>query len=164
MGTFVNADFIARGLSGSNTASVAFEAGRIMLLRLRQLADAGDDFAFESTLSSRTFAPMLRDLKTRSYRVAIYYFALASPALAVRRVKLRVATGGHDVPSDIVRRRFGRSMSNFLSLYVPLADYWAMYDNTASPIAELVAEFDGDYLDVKTPKTWQKFQRLATAP
>lgn len=94
--TFVNADYIARGLSGTNTAPVAFEAGRIMLLRLRQLAGAGDDFAFESTLSSRTFAPFLRSLKARGYRVAVYYFALSSPALAVRRVKLRVAMGGHE--------------------------------------------------------------------
>lgn len=65
--TFVNADYIARGLSGSDTETVAFEAGRIMLRRLRQLADAGEDFAFESTLSSRTFAGFLRDLKARGY-------------------------------------------------------------------------------------------------
>lgn len=163
METFVNADYIARGLSGSNTASVAFEAGRIMLRRLRQLADARDDFAFESTLSSRTFAPFLHSLKARGYRVAIYYFALSSPTLAVRRVKLRVAMGGHDVPAEVVRRRFGRSVANFLSLYAPLADHWAVYDNSVSPTAELLAEFDGNQVVVKAPKTWQKFQRLATS-
>jgi predicted ABC-type ATPase len=70
--TFVNADFIARGLSGSDTQGVAFEAGRIMLRRLEQLADNGIDFSFESTLASRTFAPFLRSLKQRGYRVSIF--------------------------------------------------------------------------------------------
>src|ERR1035437_1373562 len=86
--TFVNADYIARGLSGRNTDTVAFEAGRIMLKRLLQLGDAGADFAFESTLSSRTFAPFLRTLKARGYRVAIYYFSLTNAQLSIRRVKL----------------------------------------------------------------------------
>jgi len=104
--TFVNADFIARGLSGRNTESVAFEAGRIMLRRLQQLARDREDFSFESTLSSRTFAPFLRELKQQGYGVSLFYFSLKSAALAVRRVKLRVRLGGHDVPADIVKRRF----------------------------------------------------------
>jgi predicted ABC-type ATPase len=101
--TFVNADYIARGLSGRHTEAVAFEAGRIMLKRLRQLSKARADFAFESTLSSRTFAVFLRLLKAQGYAVAIYYFSLANAQLAIRRVKLRVALGGHDVPPDVVR-------------------------------------------------------------
>ena len=113
--TFVNADYIARGLSGRNTDVVAFEAGRIMLKRLRQLGDAGVDFAFESTLSSRTFAPFLRKLKAQGYQVVIYYFSLANATLAVNRVKIRVIQGGHDVPADVVTRRFGRSLSNFFT-------------------------------------------------
>ena len=114
--TFVNADYIARGLSGRNADAVAMQAGRIMLTRLKELAVAGKDFAFESTLSSRSFAPFLRQLKAQGYQVAIYYFSLTSASLAVRRVKLRVAMGGHDVPEDTVRRRFGRSLLNFHSL------------------------------------------------
>lgn len=120
--TFVNADYIARGLSGRNTDTVAFEAGRIMLKRLHQLSEAKADFAFESTLSSQTFATFLRTLKAHGYSVAIYYFSLSSAQLAIRRVKLRVAQGGHNVPPDVVRRRFGRSLNNFFNLYAPLAD------------------------------------------
>ena len=159
--TFVNADFIARGLSGHHTEAVTFTAGRIMLTRLHQLADAGEDFAFESTLSSRTFAPFLRDLKARGYRVAIYYFSLANAQLAVRRVKLRVALGGHDVPTDVVRRRFGRSLSNFFSLYAPLASRWAMFDNSKSPHARLVATNEGDNLTITETSTWLKLQKIA---
>jgi predicted ABC-type ATPase len=161
--TFVNADYIARGLSGRDTEAVAFEAGRIMLRRLRQLADAGEDFAFESTLSSRTFAPFLRSLKARGYGVAIYYFSLASPQLAVRRVKLRVALGGHDVPADVVRRRFGRSVSNFFSLYAPLATRWVVFDNSQSPQARLVASSEADNLIITEIQTWLKLQKLATS-
>ena len=159
--TFVNADFIARGLSGRHTEAVTFTAGRIMLTRLHQLADASEDFAFESTLSSRTFAPFLRDLKARGYGVAIYYFSLANAQLAVRRVKLRVALGGHDVPSDVVKRRFGRSVHNFFSLYAPLASRWAVFDNSQSPHARLIATSDDDNLIIKETSTWLKLQKLA---
>jgi predicted ABC-type ATPase len=158
--TFVNADYIARGLSGRNTDAVAFEAGRIMLTRLKDLAAAKHDFAFESTLSSRSFAPFLRQLKAQGYEVAVYYFSLASSSLAVRRVKLRVAMGGHDVPEDTIRRRFARSLHNFHSLYMPLVDQWVVFDNTMTAKATLVATQEGDNLQIKEPKLWLKLQNL----
>jgi predicted ABC-type ATPase len=161
--TFVNADYIARGLSGRNTDAVAFEAGRIMLNRLRQLGDAKADFAFESTLSSRTFASFLRKLKTLGYSVAIYYFSLASAQLAIRRVKLRVAQGGHNVPADVIRRRFDRSLNNFFDLYVPLADEWALFDNSPTPKALPVATRLANELYVTEPAIWHKLQKLRQA-
>ena len=159
--TFVNADYIARGLSGRNTDVVAFEAGRIMLKRLHQLGDAGADFAFESTLSSRTFAPFLRTLKAQGYAVAIYYFSLTNAQLAIRRIKLRVALGGHDVPNDVVKRRFGRSLSNFFNLYAPLADQWALFDNSSSSQALPVATQYATHLTVTETTTWRKLQKLS---
>ena len=160
--TFVNADYIARGLSGRNTDAVAMQAGRIMLTRLKALAAAQQDFAFESTLSSRSFAPFLRQLKAQGYLVAIYYFSLTSASLAVRRVKLRVAMGGHDVPDGTVRRRYARSLLNFHSLYLPLADRWVMFDNSITGKATLVAIQDGGDLQIKEPKPWLKLQKLLT--
>jgi len=161
METFVNADYIARGLSGRHTDAVAFEAGRIMLRRLHQLGDAGADFAFESTLASRSFAPFLRMLKAQGYVVAIYYFSLANAQLAIRRVKLRVALGGHDVPADVVRRRFGRSLNNFFNLYASLADEWTLFDNSASPRARTVAAKLANQLTVTETATWHKLQKLS---
>lgn len=159
--TFVNADYIARGLSGRNTDAVAFEAGRIMLKRLRQLSEAKADFAFESTLSSRTFATFLHALKRQGYVVAIYYFSLANAQLAIRRVKLRVALGGHDVPPDVVRRRFGRSLNNFFTLYAPLADEWALFDNSSSSQAVPVATQFATQLTVTETTTWHKLKKLS---
>ena len=160
--TFVNADYIARGLSGRNADAVAMQAGRIMLTRLKALAAAKQDFAFESTLSSRSFAPFLRQLKAQGYQLAIYYFSLTSASLAVRRVKLRVAMGGHDVPENTVRRRFGRSLHNFHSLYMPLADRWVVFDNSVTGKATLIATQDGGNLQIKESKTWLKLQKLLT--
>jgi predicted ABC-type ATPase len=160
---FVNADYIARGLSGRHTDAVAFEAGRIMLKRLRQLGEAQADFAFESTLSSRSFAPFLRSLKAQGYAVAIYYFSLANPQMAVRRVKLRVALGGHDVPADVVRRRFGRSLANFFDLYAPLADEWTMFDNSTPPQAKTVAALAANQLAIMEPTTWHKLNKKRKA-
>ena len=158
--TFVNADYIARGLSGRNTDVVAFEAGRIMLRRLQQLGNSGVDFAFESTLSSRTFAPFLRKLQAQGYQVVIYYFSLANATLAVNRVKIRVLQGGHDVPADVVRRRFRRSLSNFFTIYAPLANQWALFDNSSSPQALPVAAQMAEELTITEAKTWQKLQKL----
>ena len=161
--TFVNADYIARGLSGRHTDAVAFEAERIILKRLRQLAAAREDVAFESTLSSRTFASFLTRLKTDGYQVSIYYFALSNAQLAVRRVKLRVSLGGHAVPTDVVRRRFGRSLKNFMTLYAPLASRWAVFDNSSLADARLVAAHSDNQLTVKEPALWRKLQKLATS-
>lgn len=158
--TFVNADFIARGLSGIRSSSADFEAGRIMLKRLRQLGEMKADFAFESTLSSRSFAPFLAELKARGYRVAIYYFSLRSASLAVKRVKMRVKLGGHDVPEADVRRRFERSLVNFMTLYVPLADSWHLFENSKSASVRLIASSDLGEQTIKDERTWQSLHEL----
>jgi predicted ABC-type ATPase len=158
--TFVNADFIARGLSGTRSSSADFEAGRIMLKRLRQLGDMKTDFAFESTLSSRSFAPFLSRMKANGYRIAIYYFSLRSPSLAVRRVKMRVKLGGHDVPEADVRRRFERSLFNFMTLYMPLADSWHLFDNSRSASVRLIATSSHGEQTIKDEKSWQSLREL----
>ena len=133
-----------------------------MLTHLKALTAAKQDFAFESTLSSRSFAPFLLQLKAQGYQVAIYYFSLSNALLAVRRVKLRVAMGGHDALADTVRRRFGRSLNNFNSRYLPLADRWAVFDNSVNGKAILIATQEGDNLQTKKPSSRLQLQRLLT--
>src|SRR5882672_2885988 len=103
---FVNADIIARGLSVFNQEDVAIEAGRIMLHRLKELAAQRADFAFETTLASRTFAPWIRQLIVEGYTFHLLYLWLPSPDLATRRVLRRVESGGHHVPQDVIQRRY----------------------------------------------------------
>jgi predicted ABC-type ATPase len=139
VGEFVNADAIAEGLSAFRPASVAFAAGRIMLGRLRELAIARASFAFETTLASRNFAPWLRTLRMRGFRIHIAFLSLPSADLAVARVAERVRRGGHDVPEEVVRRRFVSGLSNFVSLFEPVADSWQMLDNSEITGPRLIA-------------------------
>jgi predicted ABC-type ATPase len=136
---FVNADPIATGLSAFRPQSVAMAAGRVMLARIRALARARQDFAFETTLASRTFAPWLASLRVSGYHVHLAFLSLSGPDLAVARVAERVRQGGHDVPEPVVRRRFASGLKNFFSLYQTVADTWQMFDNSAVDGPRLLA-------------------------
>src|SRR5205085_2449598 len=103
---YINADTIALGLSAFNPESVAFEAGRIMLGRLHDLADQQQSFAFESTLASRFYRRWISQLKQRGYEFNLLFLWLRCAELAVRRVRERVEAGGHDVAEEIIRRRY----------------------------------------------------------
>ena len=127
---FVNADLIAQGLSPLDPPYAALAAGRLLLQEINRLAAVGDDFAFESTLSGLTYAHQLRSWKLRGYRIEIVYLRLRSPQLAMRRIAVRVRQGGHDVPRADVLRRLARGWENFQRVYRPLADEWAIYDNS----------------------------------
>src|SRR5438445_608568 len=127
---FVNADMIASGLSAFRPESVAITAGRIMLARMRQLAAARENFAFETTLASRSFAPWLASLKESGYHVHLLFLWLRNAELAASRVAERVRLGGHDVPAYVVRRRYANGSRNFFLLYRPLTDSWEFLDNS----------------------------------
>jgi predicted ABC-type ATPase len=124
IGTFVNADIIATGLGGEESERRALRAGRLMLEELDRLARQRESFIFESTLSSRTFAPWLRKLAADGYEVHLTY------EMSMTRVRARVARGGHSIPDDVIRRRYARSCANLVGLYLPLAMSWRIYDNS----------------------------------
>jgi predicted ABC-type ATPase len=126
---FVNADAIAAGLSPFNVESVAFEAGRIMLQRIQQLMDEKEDFAFETTLSTRSYVSLIKKARINGYKITLFYFWLRSPDLAKQRVAKRVSQGGHNIPDDVVERRYYRGVSNLLNLYIPVVDKWTVFDN-----------------------------------
>lgn len=127
---FVNADLIAQGLSPLRMERALIEAGRILIARLRELAAKRTDFAFETTLSGRSHAAFLRQLKRAGYRIELYYLWIPSAEFSARRVAMRVERGGHDVPLPVIRRRFGKSLRNLVTTYLPLADYIGVVDNS----------------------------------
>ena len=135
---FINADEIAYALSPQHPEAVAIRAGRIMLERIRRSAESGVDFAFETTLAIRSYAPMLEEFKSRGSSVILIYFYLESVELAIQRVADRVAGGGHSIPEQIIRRRYHRGIGNFFSRYSIIADSWVVYDNSAT-MPELIA-------------------------
>lgn len=138
---FVNADEIARGLSPFQPNKVAFEAGRIMLNRIQELLAGKEDFAFETTLSSRTYLSFIKKARQLGYKVTLVFFWLDSPATAKERVNYRVKHGGHDIPEDVIERRYKRGIENLTKLYIPQVDYWLIFDNTKQ--SELIAEGTG---------------------
>jgi predicted ABC-type ATPase len=135
---FVNADSIAAGLSPFNYESVAFEAGRIMLQRIHQLIQQGVDFAFETTLAAKSFIALIREAKAINYEITLLYFWLSSPEFAMKRVAQRVSEGGHDIPADVIERRYFRGLHNLINLYMPVCDNWIIIDNE-DPIPNIIA-------------------------
>lgn len=127
---YVNADEIATGLSPFNPESVAIQAGRLMLERLEDLKESNANFAFETTLAARNFARFLQKCKDSGYTVNLIYFWLETPELAIERVRRRVASGGHNIPEDVIRRRYERGRTNVIQLYLPLCDTWIIYNNS----------------------------------
>ena len=127
---FVNADLIASGLSPLKPDLAAIAAGKVVLRELDRLSLSRSNFAFESTLSGHSYARRLEYWKRAGYQIKIVYLRLDSVDLAVRRIAGRVRQGGHDVPRRDVIRRFKRGWENFDSIYRPMADSWAVYDNS----------------------------------
>ena len=134
---FVNADEIARGLSPFNVESVAFEAARIMLQRIEHLMSQKVDFALETTLSTRSYVQTIRRAQQRGYSVSLYYFWIPSADVSKERVAMRVARGGHNIPSDVIERRYGRSIFNLTKLYIPVCDYFTVFNN-AGIVTEMI--------------------------
>jgi predicted ABC-type ATPase len=130
---FVNADTIASGLAGGAPDAVALQAGRLMLTRLHTLAESGQSFAFETTLSSRSFAPFIKKLQGKGYVVRLLFLWLPTPEQAIARVRLRTLAGGHDVPEQTIRRRHASGLDLFHSLYSDIVDGWYVYDARVRP-------------------------------
>ena len=136
---FINADEIARGLSPFNPDKAAIEAGRIMLSRINDFLKKKIDFAFETTLASKSFLNTIKKASEKGYDVTLLFFWLDSVELAIERVKTRVAEGGHDIPAKVIKRRYFSGIKNLFDLYIPICDYW-MITNNSNPNLELIAE------------------------
>jgi predicted ABC-type ATPase len=120
----------AGGISPLRPELAAVTAGRLVLRELDRLVEAKADFAFESTLSGLRYAKRIQDWKVHGYSIGMVYLRLPSPQLALSRVTARVKQGGHTVARSDVLRRYKRGWANFLEVYRPLADHWAIYDNS----------------------------------
>ena len=152
---FVNADEIAKGLSPFNSEAVSFEAGRIMLHRIKELADQRVDFAIETTLATKSYRSLIEKVKQKGYSVTLIFFWLNSVELAKKRVAERVQHGGHNIPEDVVERRYRRGLENLSKIFLPLVDKWFIYNN--SYVSEvLIAQKDGFNLKVCDESIYNK--------
>ncbi|MCE7992086.1 MAG: zeta toxin [Roseivirga sp.] len=154
---FVNADEIARGLSPFQPEKVAFEAGRIMLNRMDELIEKKVDFAFETTLATRSYLSKIKIAREQGYRVILVFFWLDSFDLAIERVKLRVSEGGHNIKEDIIRRRYTRGLENLFGLYLKNVDEWMVIDNSQEKHELMASGIEGSDRYISNWRKWTSF-------
>jgi len=129
---FINADLIAAGLSPFKPEAAAARAGRLMLAEMDERVRQRHSFAFETTLSGHVYARKITKWRTLGCHVELIFLSLPSADLAVARVAARVAQGGHDVPEQVILRRFNGGLRNFEKIYKKIVDEWVLYDNSGS--------------------------------
>ena len=159
---FLNADSLAAGLSPLRPEAMAIPAARLLLERWRALVAARTSFAFESTFSGRTYAPMLRAARAAGYTVNVCYLWLPSDRASLMRVRSRVREGGHHVPPEDIQRRYLPSVRNFFELYLPLSDVTLLYEAAVKPPI-CVARWTAASLEVFQPETYEKIRRQGSS-
>ncbi len=155
---FVNADEIAKGLSPFQPEKVNFEAGRIMLSRLDELIAQKADFAFETTLATRSYLGRIKKARKQGYRVVMVYFWLSSVALAQARVALRVTEGGHNISPPVIKRRYERGLHNLFHLYMDAVSEWLVVDNSEERHVLLASQVRGSKPYISEWQKWRKFE------
>lgn len=156
---FVNADEMAKGLSPFNPEGVALQAGRLMIERVLQLLRDQETFAFETTLSTRSYVKLVKMAQKQGYYVSLLFFSLATPEQAVRRVAKRVSQGGHNIPTDVVYRRYASGLKNLFQLYMDTVDFWALYDNSDCPTRKIAYGWKGAETTVLDDETFNRLKQ-----
>jgi predicted ABC-type ATPase len=156
---FVNADEIAAGLSPFNPEGVAIQAGRLMIERIINLLREGETFAFETTLATRSYVKLIQQAQKRGYFVTLSFFSLSTPEQAVKRVEKRVSEGGHNIPLDVIYRRYDNGLKNLFNLYMPICDYWALYDNSICPANKIASGWKTEKINIADPAAYHQLKK-----
>ncbi len=159
---FVNSDEFAKSLSPFDPSAASISASRYMLMKIKYLLSRNLDFSIETTLATRSLVNIIRQAHEQGYHITILYFWLNSPDLAVRRVKDRVAAGGHNIPEETIRRRYYMGISYFFKTYVPLCNRWVLADNSTTPFS-VIAEGSGAVLMIKDNEKYRMIKELASS-
>jgi len=152
---YVNADSIAHALSPFNADKVALQAGKIMLKRIDELVSQNKNFALETTLARKNYVRLLRDCKSAGYQTNLIFLWLHDVKLAIERVRLRVAQGGHSIPIDTIKRRYTRGMENLFKLYMPVVDNCWIYDNSDASPKLISKQLISESVEIIDVKRWQ---------
>ncbi len=151
---FVNADEIARGISPFKPESVAIQAGKIMLSRIEELLLQRVDFAIETTLTTKSYLNTIKRAKTLGYQVTLLFFWLNDVELAIERVKMRVLEGGHNIPEEVIRRRYAKGMQN-LPQFIGYSDFWFVLNNSYEEL-RFIAEGNKSEITIFEKEIWKR--------
>ena len=158
---FVNSDEFAKGLAPFSPEKASIQASRLMLLKIRYLFRKKEDFGIETTLATRTLLKTISQAQDEGYTVTLMYFWLNSPDLAVARVKARVEAGGHNIPEETVRRRYGMGLKYFFRDYAPVCDRWILADNSRIPFRVIAEGSRDELINIKDRATYEHIRRYA---
>jgi len=158
---FVNSDEFAKHLAPFAPESAYITASRLMLKKVQYLFNRREDFCIETTLATRALIKMVRSAQAQGYYVTVLYFWLNSPDIAIQRVAKRVATGGHDIPEETIRRRYNMGLNYLFHSYIPLCDKWLLVDNSNPPF-DIIAEGTKKGLTVHDPQRYNRVRSLVT--
>ena len=156
---FVNSDEFAKSISPFDPTAASVTASRYMLMKINYLLERRADFAVETTLATRSLLKIIRDAQALGYEATVLYFWLHSPELAIQRVHERVLAGGHNIPDDVVRRRYVMGLQYFFESYIPAADRWILADNSRPPFS-VVAEGSRQVSYIKDSEKYQLIRNI----
>lgn len=156
---FVNADEIARGLSPFQPDKVSFEAGRIMLNRIEDLFRDNQSFAFETTLATKSYKNKIIEAKQNGYEVTLLFFWLNNIDLAIERVATRVQEGGHNIPTDVIIRRYKRGISNLFDIYIPIVDEFMIFDNSDGKRDLVINKLKNSEIEIYDEVIYERIKR-----
>ena len=143
---FINADEIAKGLSPFQPESVAMQAGRIMLARMDELLQKGETFAFETTLATKSYKQKIEWAQANGYEVTLLFFWLNTSKLAKKRVAQRVAEGGHNIPDEIIERRYHSDITQLITTYMDMIEKYYIFDNSEGESVLIAEKYEGEEL------------------
>lgn len=156
---FINADEIAKGLSPFKPDRAGIQAGRLMLKKIKNLIHSDEHFAFETTLSTKSYKNYVIEAQKNRFSVTLLFFWLSSPNLAIKRVETRVKEGGHHIPEHVIRRRYENGLKNFFKVFKTLVDDWIFIDNSGK-FYEIIAEGEKNKENVFSKELWNNLNNL----
>ncbi|MGI6314057.1 MAG: zeta toxin family protein [Candidatus Cryptobacteroides sp.] len=156
---FVNSDEFAKSFSPFNPSEATIVASRFMLMRIEYLLSRKEDFSIETTLATRSLVGIINTAKAAGYSITLLYFWLSSPELAIQRVRNRVKAGGHNIPENVIRRRYIMGLQYFFETYIPLSDRWVLADNSTTPF-KVVAEGSNNGTFIKDEEKYKTIRSI----
>jgi len=151
---WVNSDEFAKALSPFDPSVASVRAGRYMLLKINYLLENKENFSIETTLATRSLLKIIARAQEMGYEVTILYFWLSSPGMAIERVKKRVASGGHDIPVEVIKRRYYMGLDHLFNYYIPVCDHWILADNSHSPFSVIAQGNKGEEPLIRNAKKY----------
>lgn len=152
---YVNSDEFAKSFSPFDPGAASVKASRMMLQKVKYLMDRNETFSIETTLATRTLLKMATKAQAKGYSVVILYFWLSSPQLAIQRVRSRVAAGGHNIPEEVIKRRYYMGLDYLFNYYIPVCDHWILADNSTSPFKVIAQGRKGEEPIIRDIKTYE---------